>query len=130
MTTNYGYPRATWEMAKDQAREVLDAIARAPDTMITYTELVQRISAISMQPHEFALAALLGEISADDHASGHGMRSALVVSKDEGLPGSGFFALARQLGEDTSDEMKFWVDQLNLVHNDAAGTQAPGTNDR
>ena len=55
---------------------------------------------------------LVGEISEDEHNNGRPMLSALVVSV-KGRPGSGFFELAKLLGEldDDSDQGKeaFWL---------------------
>jgi hypothetical protein len=54
---------------------------------------------------------LVGEISEDEHKAGRPMLSALVVEKDSGLTGGGFFALARGLkaltGSSKSDEDRF-----------------------
>ena len=41
---------------------------------------------------------LVGEISEDEHNAGRPMLSALVVEKDTGMPSSGFYDLARELG--------------------------------
>ena len=119
MNTYYGYTRTGWEKAKDEAREALTEIARPDQGLtITYSALTKRISAITIEPHSYAMAALLGEISTDDHDHGLGMRSALVVSAVDGRAGSGFFALARQLGEMVADEDDFWLRELKKVHAD------------
>ena len=54
------------------------------------------------------IGQLLGEISEDEHVNGRPMLSAFAVSV-EGVPGPGFFALARDLGRlrsDARDEVK------------------------
>jgi hypothetical protein len=54
---------------------------------------------------------LVGEISEDEVAAGRPMLSALVVEKDKGMPGKGFFKLARFLkrlhGTSTTDKKNF-----------------------
>lgn len=113
MSTFYGFSLVKWEAAKDQAPEILNSVARLGEGQtITYSDLARQITAISIEPHDYAMATLLGEISTDDHDHGRGMRSALVVSVDEGLPGSGYFPLAKGTREDTTDETKFWLGEL------------------
>ena len=62
---------------------------------------------------------MLGEISEDELAQGRPMLSAIVVGVN-GLPGSGFAALARELGklesEDKADEMAFWEEERTAVY--------------
>ena len=52
--------------------------------------------------------------------AGRGMLSALVLSKDALQPGSGFFALAAELGHDVSEPERFWLAEFNKVHADWA----------
>ncbi len=64
---------------------------------------------------------LLGEISEQMHREAKPMLSALVVNRQEGIPGPGFFELAATLGklsrEATSQERKaFWEKELQAVH--------------
>lgn len=59
-----------------------------------------------------AMVDLLGEISAEEHAAGRPLLSAVVVRNDLELPipGRGFFQLARRLGSMAkgADEVVFW----------------------
>ncbi len=61
---------------------------------------------------------VLGEISEDEHMAGRPMLSA-VVERVDGVPGEGFFALARRLGKllvtDASGEVRFWLDEREKV---------------
>ena len=54
---------------------------------------------------------LLGEISEEEHGHGRPMLSALAIRAD-GMPGGGFFGLARDLGllrdESAAGERQFW----------------------
>ena len=43
--------------------------------------------------------------------------AAIVVHKSGDMePGEGFFILAKHLGRDTKDVLRFWVTELNKVH--------------
>ena len=62
MTQKYGCSERKWDTAREEMRRVL--IDRAKQrSMITYTELVQNITTISLEPESYALAKMLGEIS-------------------------------------------------------------------
>ena len=63
------------------------------------------------------IGRLLGEISEAEHAAGAPMLSAVVIQKDNNIPGRGFFTLAKQLGVyDGSDDFKFFVSELTRVY--------------
>jgi len=125
MQKKFGATSEQWERAKDEMREVLNAVAGRHET-ITYTDVMRQMHAMHLDPHDYAVAHLLGEISAADHEEGRGMRSAMVVSIEENSPGSGFFALAESLGEDVADPMRFWVQQLEKAYTDWSGVTPSG----
>jgi len=112
----FGYPVKVWQAAKDQARAVLIDCAKKQAT-IAYSELVAKVAAIDLPPHDPRLDELLGQLSSEEAAAGRGMLSVIVVHKSGDLrPGAGFYACAEQLGLGTSDREKLWVDQLNKVY--------------
>jgi len=116
MSTKYGYPLDKWNKAKEEMRQILVEIARVRGR-IPYSELVSKIQTIRLEPESYGLAAMLGEISSEEDAAGHGMLSVIVVHKYGDMqPGPGFFQLAKDLGRDTSDILKCWVDEFNKVH--------------
>lgn len=116
MTAKYGFDIDDWNAAKEEMRQALIERARLRG-MIPYSELVDQVTTIRLQPNSFALAAMLGEISAEEDAAGRGMLTVIVVHKDGDMqPGPGFFDLARELGRDTSDILQCWVDELRAVH--------------
>ena len=110
----YGYPAEVWESAKREAIRAIVAEGRKGLT-IPYSILAGRISSIGFGPHDFAFHHLLGEISVEEDAAGRGMLSALVVHRDDGAPGSGFFDLARSMGRDVRDQDRFWSDEVRRV---------------
>ena len=114
--SKYGFAEDDWERAKEQARDLLVDIARREDT-ISYSDLVARIMAISLDPHSYAMRAFLGEISTSEHNGGRGMLSVVVVYKHgDQIPGPGFFDLARTLGYKVRDETEFWLEELKRVY--------------
>lgn len=115
-TTKYGYEQHEWDEAKAEMREALVERAKVR-RMIPYSQLVEKITTIELEPNSFALATMLGEVSTEQAESDRGMLSVLVVHKAGDMqPGPGFFELAEELGRDTSDILKCWVDELKKVH--------------
>jgi hypothetical protein len=110
MTIKYGYSLDEWNVTKEEMRKILLERARLRG-MIPYSDLVERIHTIRLEPESPALAAMLGEISTEEDAAGRGMLSVIVVHKQGDMqPGPGFFDLAEKLGRDTSDILKCWVE--------------------
>ena len=59
----------------------------------------------------------LDDINFAETASGRPMLSAVVVSRENGMPGTGFLKVARKLGRLAGgDELDFWVRELGRVH--------------
>jgi len=116
MTTRYGFSEEAWAAAKEEMRQAMIRRAKVRG-MIPYSELVETVTEINLEPNAYALAAMLGEISSDEDAAGRGMLSVVVVHKDGDMqPGQGFFELAMELGRNTSDILKCWVEELRKVH--------------
>ena len=113
---DHGFAEGTWEAAKAEARQAMIAVA-ARGEVITYSELVDKISTCRLEPHSPQLAHMLGEISTEEHQSGRGMLTVVVVHKHGDLmPGSGFFELACSLGHHVDDREEFWVNELKRVY--------------
>ena len=116
MITRYDYPIEGWNKGKEEMRQILISRAKVRG-MIPYSELTSQINSINLDPESYALAAMLGEISTEENAAGRGMLSVVVVHKTGDMqPGPGFFELAKDLGRDTSDILKCWVEELKKVH--------------
>ena len=66
------------------------------------------------------IGQLLGEIVEDESRQGRPMLTAVVVSSVSGLPGPGFFNLARELGKLQGDspeaERGFWKEEIEAVY--------------
>jgi len=112
----FGFTNQEWSAAKQEARQVLIERAKVRG-MMPYSELVRHIRSIIFEPHDTRFFHLLGEISREEDKAGRGMMSALVVHKDGDMqPGPGFFELAEELGKDTSDILRCWMDELKRVY--------------
>ena len=98
--------------------ERLVKAARARE-FVHYGELAKMLGIDMDNPHFGAqVGKVLGQISEDEVAAGRPMISAIVVSRDTMLPGSGFFKLGQELHRTQSgeDEMGFAVRQIKQVH--------------
>jgi hypothetical protein len=118
----WGYHIDDLDRAVEETRRILVSVAREEGT-ITYTDLCQRITSISLEPHSYALANILGRVSAAEDAGGRGMLSALVVYKGDRdiRPGVGFFNLARERGypiPDRDAEDIFWANQVRKIYDE------------
>jgi molybdopterin synthase catalytic subunit len=75
------------------------------------------MTTVKFLAHDARLFHLLGEISVEENEARRGMLSVVVVHKRGDMqPGPGFFLLGQELGYDTKDLLRFWVEQLKKVH--------------
>lgn len=112
--TKYGYDIPAWEKAKAEAIRELGAQAKREST-ISYSDLTKKIRSITFGPGDHAFHYLLFEVSKDEDAAGRGLLSALVVNKENGIPGQGFFDVARGLGRDVTEPMRLWTEEIKFV---------------
>ncbi|OED52278.1 hypothetical protein BEI46_18385 [Aliivibrio fischeri] len=117
MLNEYGYNPEHWNKAKSEAKLHLISVAKRKRTT-SYSDLVSNIEAINFQPHDFELFTMLGELGTEESINGRGIITALVVHKNGDMqPGKGFYELATELSLDTTDQIAFWIAELNKVHN-------------
>lgn len=62
------------------------------------------------------LNEILGEISAASYRAKKGLLSVFVVEKASGMPGDGFFTLAKKMGCRIITNQQFFENQIDLVH--------------
>jgi len=116
MSGRYGFSLETWEETKKEIRKILIDHAKIKSP-ISYTELASQIMTIEIEPHAHALHDMLGEISISENSAGRGLLSIFVVHKgDDTMPGPGIFKIAKDIGRDTSDREKFWIEEIYFVH--------------
>ena len=91
----------------------LQRVARA-QALTDYTRMG---ALVGLQPHDFRLWAMLDEINQFEHDNKRPMISALVISREENRPGSGFWVCASGLGRfnERDDKDRFWSDELRRV---------------
>lgn len=114
--TSNQYTTAIWEAARREMTIVLRKTA-ARRGQICYSDLLPQVTSIRFDLDDRAYHRMLGEISEAEDTQGRGMLSAIVVHKTgDQEPGKGFHELAAQLGRNTNDPLKCWVDEMKLVH--------------
>ncbi len=112
----YGFSDEVWQKAKNEARAILYEVARRGG-LISYSELVDKISTIRLKAHDHRLDHFLGQIASEDDENGHGLTTVLVVHKTgKQMPGQGFFKMAESQGRDISDRVDLWMSELKSVH--------------
>ena len=100
-------------MSKSLVYTYLIEAARNRET-ITYRELARKVGLYGDMPRLFRI---LDDINRDERAAGRPMLSAIVVGAS-GMPGKGFFRLARSLGLYRGiDDRGFWQEEVRRVHN-------------
>jgi len=91
---------------------------------IAYSDLASRLESFEFQPNDPRLYRLLDDISREEVEAGRGMLSVVVVHKDDKLPGTGFFELAKALGRklanthDPRARDRVFIDELARVHDE------------
>lgn len=114
MTTTRNKYRGTKEYALVYCELITAAKYRGT---VTYQEIAKMMGIpLSGNYMSSLLGHILGEISEDEIANGRPMLSAIAVGIN-GLPGAGFYTLARDLGKlsDQSDE-DFWEAEKKAVY--------------
>jgi len=95
----------------------LRLIAKA-GVVTTYSEIAPLAGLdMSLPDDRNRIREILGEISTAEHAEGRPLLSAVVVHRDNNMPGHGFFTLAKQLGlHRGGDDFGFFIRELRRVH--------------
>ena len=100
-------------MEEDRLYQVLVAVAQsAKRRVLTYTEAGATVGRAANDPELFEH---LDEINRFERRHGRPMLTALVVGKQTGMPGRGFFRLASSWGADTRNHQRFWKAELKRV---------------
>ena len=100
----------------DLIHERLVDIARSRET--TYYSDIAPLANLDMSlpVDRNRIAQILGEISTYEHHQGRPLLSAVVILKDENIPGEGFFSLAYDLSlYNGGDKDTFWLRELYRV---------------
>ena len=95
----------------------LRQMAAAGDSPIAYSDLGSSLSPPIIPVN---LSEFLDAINRSEHRAGRGLLSTLVVNKETGIPGDGFFGLAEELGRDITDRRHCWENELRRVYTENA----------
>lgn len=113
--SNLGLTNKDRQKLKDEIKEIMVYQAKMKKP-IYYGELCGKINSFKLLPDDQILRDILGEISKESVKAEKGMLSVFVVKKDTGMPGSGFFSLAKELGLRIKTRKQFVKEQTDLVH--------------
>ena len=100
-----------------QIYERLVLVARQQD-VVTYTDIAP-LAELSMdnEADRLRIGGILGEISSSEYRQDRPLLSAVVIHRDNNIPGLGFFTLARELGLYHGDnDFMFFAQELRRVH--------------
>lgn len=106
-----GISASNWEALKQEMREILIGMARMRTT-VCYSDLAAMLKTASVHHRAPAFHHLLDEMCREDEARGHAILASLVVRKDSGIPGAGYFTIAASEGADVSDPVAYWREQF------------------
>lgn len=115
MNTKYGYAQEDWDKAKEEMWHALVERAKVED-LIYYSDLADNIRTIRLEPHSYAMSTMLLEAAIEEENAGRPMLTAVVVHKEDGWPGPGFYNAAEKVSRDTSDPEKCWSEELKKVY--------------
>lgn len=111
----WGLTHDEWEEARERMQDLLVSVAACRKT-ITYGECVSIVFAGRFSPRSTALAQMLEEVCTIEDAARGVMLGSVVVRKDSGIPGDGYFAFAEEeLGRDLTDRRGFWESEVSRV---------------
>mgnify|MGYP001577837557 CR=1 FL=1 len=109
---------ATEDMLHKPIYEELKRIAGRQETT-TYSAIAPLANLDMDNPaHREEMRQLLGKISTYEHQQGRPMLTAIVVRKEDNIPGHGFFELAQHLGlmRPGADLVAFFCNEVARVH--------------
>jgi hypothetical protein len=112
--TRYQIAFADWGAVKDEIRAILVLLAKTRRT-ISYSDLAAQIRTAYMHHRAPAFHELLREVCRDEMDEGRPSLGVLVVKKQTGFCGAGFFKFAAASGQDVSDPEVYWRKEFERV---------------
>jgi hypothetical protein len=110
----YQFMAADWEAIKHEIRLILIALAKMRLT-ICYSDLAAQIQTAYVHHRAPAFHAMLRELDDMNESADEPSLAVLVVRKQTGRCGAGFFKTAAVNGEDVSDPEAYWQAQFACV---------------
>ena len=106
--------------AVEEAKTYL-RIAASERRTVTYAELSDALTALKIPHFSFRMMHLLDRVCTEEDAARGIMLATLVVSKQTGLPGQGYFRNAARLGRTGDDQRRVWEAERDRVFEAYAG---------
>ena len=110
----YGLSEVAWDTIKAEMRHILIGLAKRRKT-ICYSDLAEQIQTAYIHYRAPAFMRILGEVVTEDMAAGQPNLAVLVVQKQTGRCGAGYFKQAAAEGHDVSDPEAFWQAEFKRV---------------
>jgi hypothetical protein len=109
--------------------ERLCDVARQED-IARYSEVAPIVGLDMANPEDrVCISKLLDDISRHEHRLGHPLLSAVVIHKEDNMPGNGFFVLAQELKLFRGgDRFGYFLQELRRVHEHWRVSQSRRTN--
>jgi hypothetical protein len=114
MKTRKDIVSVDWTAVKDEIRAILIEVAKAGHT-ITYSELTSMLQTAYVHYHSQVLVQLLTDIGREEHLAGRPVLPALVVTKQTGMPGGGYFRFGPGEAE-VNDPAALWAEDVKQVY--------------
>ena len=108
------FSKADWGDVLGEMRAVLIHLAKQRKT-ISYSALCGLITTAHIHHRAPYFHRLLDDLSHEDEALGVPSLAALVVRKDSGIPGQGYFAIFAAEGGSPDDLEAYWRSQFEAV---------------
>lgn len=106
---------AKWEDIKAEMRAIMVEVAKSGQ-IITYSELCALLKTAYLHYHSPLLTQLLIEIGSAEARAGRPVLPAVVVGKQSGMPGAGYFKVDAERGEnEITDPKAAWEADLQRV---------------
>lgn len=106
--------KADWDAVLEEMRAILVHLAKQRKT-ISYSGLCALITTARVHHRAPYFHKLLDDLSRDDEAHGVPSLAALVVRKDSGIPGQGYFAIFHAQGGSPDELEAYWRGQFEAV---------------
>jgi hypothetical protein len=106
---------ARWNDLKIEMRQIMIEVAKSRQ-VITYAELCASLKTAYLHYHSQILTRLLIEIGSEEFQAGRPILPAVVVSKQSGIPGAGYFKVERDQPEISDPKAHWEADLQRLYH--------------
>lgn len=110
------FAEAQWSALREEMRQMMIETARRGQ-LITYSELCASLKTAYLHYHSPQIVKLLDEIGMAERDAGRPILPAVVVGKQSGIPGAGYFRIADEVhdAQGSVDPKAIWQADLQDV---------------